>query len=248
MPRLHFLGTGSAHTTADRTTTMLAVEEQGSTIVIDCGGDVVHRLLSAGVTTDSIDALVVTHEHPDHVGGFPLLMEKLWLSGRQRSLHVYGIRSAVRQAARCWDVFDTSRWTGVPEIIWHEVDHKERAAVLDNDHVEITASPGVHGAPVVGLRVESRTTGKSMVYSCDTEPCESIARLSNRADVLVHEANGASPGHTSITQAAEVARDAGAGKLFLVHLPVEISTSELSAARRIFAELELAHDLDTVDF
>ncbi len=227
---------------------MLAVEERGSTIVVDCGGDVVQRLLSAGVEIGWIDALVVTHEHPDHVGGFPLLMEKLWLSGRRRPLPVYGIESAVRQAARCWDVFDTSRWTGVPEIIWHEVEYKERARVLTNDYVEIAASPGVHGAPVVGLRIESRETGQAVVYSCDTEPCESIARLANRANVLVHEANGASPGHTSVTQAAEIARDAGVGRLLLIHLPVEVSTSEIRAARRVFPRIELAEDLATLDF
>jgi ribonuclease Z len=114
MAVLHLLGTGSAFSDASRTTTMLALENQGGTLVVDCGGDVVQRLQLSGVPLESIEALIVTHEHADHVGGFPLLVEKLWLFGRREPLPVYGIEPALRQARRAWECFDTADWKGVP--------------------------------------------------------------------------------------------------------------------------------------
>jgi len=74
---------------------MLAVSDARSTLLVDCGGDVIERVLSAGLEVDSIAGLIVTHEHPDHVSGFPLLMEKLWLAGRRRPIPVYGIAPAL---------------------------------------------------------------------------------------------------------------------------------------------------------
>ncbi|MEX0747058.1 MAG: MBL fold metallo-hydrolase, partial [Rhodothermales bacterium] len=99
MARLHLLGTGAAVSDPHRTTTMLAFEEGRETLVVDCGGDVVQRLLAAGIDLDTIAALIVTHEHPDHVSGFPLFMEKIWLAGRRRPIDVYGIGPASSQAA-----------------------------------------------------------------------------------------------------------------------------------------------------
>ena len=227
---------------------MLAVTEGDSTIVIDCGGDVAQRLLAAGIGLDTIDGLIVTHEHPDHVAGFPLFIEKLWLAGRRRSLTIFGIPEAVRQARRCWEVFDTSEWKNVPDLIYVDVTHEERAEVFEDASFEVTASPGVHATPVVGLRVFSKRTGGVMAYSCDTEPCENIARLSNRADLLVHEANGKGRGHSSARQAAEIARDSGARRLILVHLPLEMSNGDMEVARRIFDRIEIGEDLTSYEF
>ncbi|HEX6912510.1 MAG TPA: MBL fold metallo-hydrolase, partial [Longimicrobium sp.] len=83
MPVVHLLGTGAGVSGPERTTTMLAFESGGHAVVVDCGGDAIQRLMAAGVDPAGIEALIVTHEHPDHVAGFPLFMEKIWLLGRR---------------------------------------------------------------------------------------------------------------------------------------------------------------------
>ena len=248
MATLHLLGTGSAHSTSDRTTTMLAVHDDERTMLVDCGGDVIQRVLASGLSVDSIEGMIVTHEHPDHVSGFPLFIEKLWLARRRHPIPVFGIRPAIDQARRCWEAFNTSMWTGVPDIEWVEVRYEENAPVLSDALWTITASPGVHGAPVVGLRIESKRSGGVVTYSCDTEPCDSITRLSTRSDVLVHEANGKGRGHTSSKQAAEIAAAAGARKLVLVHLPATVSSNDVDGATAIFEGTELGVDLARYDF
>lgn len=247
MPTIHLLGTGAARTDAHRTTTMLALTSGGRTLLIDCGGDVIQRTQAAGIDLASIDGLFITHEHPDHVGGFPVFVEKIWLCGRTRAIDLYGIAPALSQASRCFSTYDTSHWT-LPELRWHEVAHEEGALVLENDDWRITASPGVHGVPVVGLRMEHRPSGAVAVYSCDTEPTPSIERLAAGADLLIHEANGAMTGHSSNEQAAGVAARAGVNRLVLVHLPPGTRDEDLAAARSIFPDIRFGDELEQYEF
>ncbi len=240
---LYLLGTGAAVSDPHRTTTMLAVSDGTSTLAVDCGGDLVQRLLAAGLDLATLDGLVVTHEHPDHVSGFPLFMEKLWLTGRRRPIPVYGVEAALAQAQRLWEAFDTSGWDGVPAINWREVAGEPGAEVLSDETWRVTAAPVAHPVPTIGLRIE-HASGRVVAYSCDTAPCEHVVELGRGAGILVHEATGHTPGvHSSIEEAAETAAKAGAHRLVLVHLPPGLSDTDLEAGRRWHTELELGEEL-----
>lgn len=244
---LYLLGTGAAVSDAHRTTTMLAVATDGpsgrSTLAIDCGGDLVQRLMAAEIDLGTLDGLVVTHEHPDHVSGFPLFMEKIWLTGRKRPIPVFGVAAALSQARRVWEAFETSGWD-VPEIDWREVAHEPGAPVLDDEAWRVTAAPADHPVPTIGLRIEEKATGRVLAYSCDTAPSDAIAQLARGADVLVHEANGHQPGtHSSIEEAADVAAKANAGRLLLVHLPPGLTDDDLEAGRQRFPAVRLGEEL-----
>ncbi len=244
MAVLYTLGTGAAVSDPHRTTTMLAVENEHSLLVVDCGGDAVQRLMAAGVDMGKLAALVVTHEHADHVSGFPLFMEKIWLLGRRDPLPVYGIPAALSQARRMHDTFDTSGWTGYPNIEWREVAHEEGAPVLSDEGWEVSAAPGVHPVPVIGLRVRDVLGGGTVAYSCDTEPSEQITRLGTDAAIFVHEATGDGPGHTGALAAARAAAKADAQRLLLVHLPPEnkLNAETVQEARAVFADTEKAEE------
>lgn len=243
MPVVHLLGTGAGVSGPTRTTTMLAFESGGYSVVVDCGGDVIQRLMAAGVDPAGIEAFIVTHEHPDHVSGFALFIEKIWLLGRRHPIPVYGIRPALDQARRVWEAFDTGGWEGVPAIQEHEVRLEPGAPVLANDRWRITAAPGIHGVPVVGIRVEDARGPGVCTYSCDTAKSADIMELARGADLLVHEGTGTTlGGHTTYVQAAEVARDAGVRRMVLVHLPPGVTDGDLAEARTIFPEMGLGED------
>ena len=249
MAVVHLLGTGAGASGPERTTTMLAFESGGRTVVVDCGGDVIQRMLAAGVDPGGIDAFIVTHEHPDHVAGFPLFMEKIWLLGRRHPIPVYGIRPALDQARRVWDAFETGGWEGVPDIQEHEVRLEPGTPVLHDGRWRITAAPGIHGVPVVGIRVEDVVGGGVCTYSCDTAKSADITALARDADLLVHEGTGTTlGGHTTYVEAAEVAREAGARKLVLVHLPPGVTDGDLVEARTVFADVTLGEDGARHDF
>jgi ribonuclease Z len=239
---LYLLGTGGAVSDPHRTTTMLALSDGDSTLAVDCGGDLVQRMLAAGIDLDTLDGLIVTHEHPDHVSGFPLFMEKLWLTGRDRPIPIYGIAPALAQARTLWEAFDTSGWD-VPEIQWREVAHEPGADVVKSDAWHVTAAPVDHAVPTIGLRFE-HASGRVVAYSCDTAPTERVVELAREVGILVHEATGHQPGvHSSVEEAAEIAAKAAAHRLLLVHLPPGLSHEDLEAGRRWHSEMELGEEL-----
>jgi ribonuclease Z len=227
---------------------MLAFSDAGSTVVVDCGGDVIQRIQAAGLDPLSLDALILTHEHPDHVGGFPLFMEKFWLAGREEPVAVYGIEAALGQARRAFETYDTSGWTTMPPIEWHAFGLREDEPVFANDVWQITASPGFHSVPCIGLRVVHRASEAVCAYSCDTRPSEKIAALARGAQLLVHEATGEGFGHSSAAQAAEIARQAQAERLVLVHLPPGPHDESLAEAREVFAHTDIGEELGVYRF
>ena len=256
---VHFLGTGSALTSAERTTTMLAFEapngppaggsgdEAASAVfLVDCGGDAVQRILASGLAPADIDAVVLTHEHPDHIGGFPLLVEKLWLHGRRAPVPVYGLATTLAVARCLFEAFDTSQWKDLPALEWHAVADEPGAAVFERGPFRVTASPVDHPVPTIGLRVEAG--GAVVAYSCDTAPCGTVATLARGADLLVHEATGHLAGvHSSASDAARCAAAAGVRRLVLVHLPPCVSGEALAEAQALFPATTLADDGDGVE-
>jgi ribonuclease Z len=241
--KLHLLGTGGAATDGRRTATMLAVEAASQLVLIDCGGDAAQRLCAHHLDPVRLSALIVTHEHADHVGGFPLLMERLWLAGRREPLDVYGIEPALAQVERIHDAFDVSAWPGYPGVRFHPVPLVEGATVLTSATLHVTASPGYHSVPSVGLRLEDRHGRRTLAYSSDTAYEPAIVRLARGADVLVHEATDAPPYHSCVEDAARVAKEAGASALVLVHLPPGFDDAEGDRrARAAFGAVTIGHD------
>ena len=245
--KLHLLGTGAAVSDPHRTTTMLAVEQDDRLLLVDCGGDVIPRMVAMGLDPVKLDALIVTHEHADHVSGFPLLMERLWLMGRTAPLPVLGIAPAIAQVRRVHDAFDTSSWEGYPGFTTQEIALEEGAVVWSDEALHVTAAPGVHAVPTVGLRFESGG-GRVLTYSCDTRPSDAITRLADGAHVLVHEATGHGPAHSSASEAADIAVAAGTERLILVHVPPEhVRADDVRAAQQRFGPTEVGSERTTYD-
>ena len=246
MATVYLLGTGASLSDPERTATMLAVKNDNSMIIVDSGGDTMQRLQSSGLTFDDlakIEAFIITHEHADHVSGFPMFLQKLWLTGRTKALPVYGIKPAIDQLKALVDAmasFKTEAFATMFDLEWHEVPFEAHAIFLNNDNWHITGSPGIHGVPVMGLRFVDKQDGGVLGYSCDTEKSDVIRELVQDADLLVHEATGDFATHCSAQQAAEVARDANIkGKLLLVHLPPKeiLDNKQMEEAKAIFLKI-----------
>lgn len=237
MVTVHLLGTGASVSDPHRTTTMLAVESDGRFFLVDCGGDAVQRLRAAGLDAAAVEAVVLTHQHPDHISGFALLIEKLWLYGRRDPIPIYGPADALRVARANFDAYRTDSWSQLPEREYHAVAMRTAEPVFERGPFHVVASPVEHPVPTIGLRV---TVGDTVVaYSCDTAFCEAVVDLARDAHLLVHEANGTLPGiHSSAEEAAAVASAADVGRLVLVHLPPGTTEAGLVDARRAFPATE----------
>lgn len=92
--------------------------------------------------------------------------------------------------------------------------------------------------------------GLKVVYSGDTMPCENVLRISENADLLIHdgtflEEDVGSKAHADAKEAAKIAKKAGVKKLILTHISRRYTdTKELEEqAREIFADAHIAKDM-----
>jgi ribonuclease BN (tRNA processing enzyme) len=210
-------------------------------LVLDLGNGTLGAL-QRHIDPFDLDALLLTHLHPDHCADVASLVVYRRYHPRapyppsSRRLPVYGpIETADRLNAQCaasaveresedlTDVFD-----------FHVVSDELRTEVAG---CVVQARRTVHPCESYALRLEH--SGRSLVYSGDTGACQALIDLSRGADVLLCEAswphakpNGQTPPsgvHLSGREAGEHAAAAGVHRLLLTHVPVWYDAAELLA-------------------
>lgn len=250
MAKVIILGSSNAIPDAKHENTHLAVVGDAHTLLIDCVSNPVLRLPQAGIEFNRLTDMVLTHFHPDHVSGVPLLLMNMWLLGRKNLLNIYGLHHTLHRIENLMSFYEWENWPNFFPIAFHRLPDEELTPVLENDEFRVFASPVRHLIPTIGLRIELKHSGKTLAYSCDTEPCPQVVRLAEGADVLIHEATGMSVGHSSAGQAGGIAREAEVGSLYLIHYRTNgyDMTPALEEARQAFGgDVKLAEDFLTID-
>jgi phosphoribosyl 1,2-cyclic phosphate phosphodiesterase len=99
----------------------ILVETDERQIVIDCGPDFRQQMLREKIS--SIDAILVTHSHKDHLGGLDDVRAFNYIL--QRPADVYATRET-QKAIRCEFeyAFSTDKYPGVPEINLHTISNR----------------------------------------------------------------------------------------------------------------------------
>ena len=244
MLRLIVLGTAAAVHDAVHENTYMVVASARESILIDCAGNPIGRLQRAGVPIETLTTVIITHHHPDHIYGLPILLMDLWLLGRTRPLKIFSPASAIKAMQAIMGAHEWDQWPGLYPVEFIEIPLETGTLVLENEDFRITAAPGDHFVPVVGLRVTTRASGYSFMYTSDTAPIDSLKQLAHGAKMLLHETAGATLGHSSAVDAGRLAREAQVDKLVLIHYQVYTDPAELVAqARSEFSgPIEVAQD------
>jgi ribonuclease Z len=250
VPKVIILGSSNAVPSKDHENTHLVIIGDQRTILVDCVSTPVVRLEQAGVDFNDLTDIVITHFHPDHVSGVPLLLMDMWLMGRTKPINIYGLHYTMDRLEDLMGFYGWAEWPNFFPVGFYRLPEAEMSHVLDCPEFKIYSSPVHHMIPTIGLRVECKIPNKVFVYSCDTEPCEQTVRLANSVDILIHEAAGASFGHSSAEQAGEIATKAEVGKLYLIHYPTgRFAKGDIAAeARKTYkGEIIVATDFMTID-
>ena len=251
MSKVIILGTSNAIPSADHENTHMALLGAERTVLVDCVSNPILRLEKAGIDLDQISDIILTHFHPDHVSGVPLLLLDMWLAGRRKPLTLHGLDYTLDRLEDLMGFFGWKKWPGFFSVVFHRVPANELMPVLECADFRILCSPVKHLLPTIGLRIEFGGSRRVMAYSCDTEPCEQVVRLAAGADVLIHEAAGPAIGHTSPEQAGTTATQAEVARLLLIHYPTgKYARGDLVAeARKTFqGTVGLAQDFMELDF
>ena len=213
--RLTVLGACGAWPEAGQACSGYLVEHDGFRLLVDAGYAIAPRLLALA-TAREIDAVFISHGHPDHCADLnPLLRARALADDPAPPLPVYALPGAL-DAVLALD--RPGMLAGAYEL--HELTAGGR---FDVGPFEALTCALPHWEPNVGVRLAAG--GKALAYTGDSGPDPAIAGLARGADLLLAEATYIDkvPDHSraylsSASLAGGQAARAGAGHLALTHL------------------------------
>jgi ribonuclease Z len=217
---LQFFGTSGAIAAAEDGNVSFVVTAGKAAVMVDLSGNPVQNLLRGEIEPLGIDAVVLTHAHPDHLYALPSLIQSLWLMKRKRPLLLLANSHTAEKAKQLLDLFGLRDKPEGFELIWRiEAD----IPFALHGRIRATLFPVKHSVPTYGVRVESG--GRAVAYSADSAPSPRILQAARGCAALIHEASGTAgraeelnqAGHSTGSQAGDTADRAGAGTLFLCH-------------------------------
>lgn len=220
-----FLGTGTSQgvpmigcrckvcTSSDphdaRLRTSLMIEEGDSRIVIDSGPDFRQQMLRTAV--QSLDAIVFTHEHKDHIAGLDDVRAFNYL--QQRPMDVYATPQVQVALNREFHyIFNGDNYPGIPKINLHEI----HDAAFEVAGIRFIPIPVMHmRLPVLGFKVG----GFSYITDANYIP-DASKELIRNSDVLVINAlrNEKHISHFNLNEALEMIEELQPKQAYLTHI------------------------------
>jgi len=250
MTKLVILGTSTNVPDATHENTHMVLVGEKRMVLIDGPANPYTRLMHANLDVNRLTDVIVTHFHPDHAAGIPLMMMAYGLSGRKEPLRIFANGHCMNCLVNFLEAFSWKEWHDFPvELV--TIPEEELVPLIDSPEFCIYSSPVNHFIPAVGLRVEFPQSGKVLAYSGDTAPTSSLIGLAQDADVLLHEAAGASVGHSSAEQAGVLAAKTEVGQLNLIHYPVgdfDYQVLVREAKKAYSGPVVMAEDFDELTF
>lgn len=256
--KVHVLGAGTPTPTPDRFGSSFVVELENELVMFDCGPATTYKLVKAGLWPTNIDYLFFTHHHFDHDIDYPCFLLCRWDQsiGKENELRVFGptLTEAITEGvigdrgvfAHDWKarvLHPLSQQVFVnrggqlprrpPRVNARDVGP---GTVYTGNDWEVTATPAEHVQPYLdSLAYRIDTKDSSIVFTGDTQPCQSVTDLARGASTMFcmcwddqdhMDGDGEAPGQCGTKGAATMAEAAGVAQLVLIHMGPRISQAK----------------------
>ena len=220
--RITFLGSGTCVPSLVRNPCAFLMQTGSQNLLFDCGAGVMRRLLEIGVSIFEITHIFLSHFHPDHSGELAAFLFALKYPAphpRRRPLTLVAGRGLLAFFDRLEGVYGD--WIVLPPEHFRRIElDTAQADSYAFDKFTVTSMPVDHRPESLAYRVVD-SAGKSLVYSGDTDVCDSLATIAADADLMICES--AFPdgqkvkGHLTPSGAGRIAQAAGVKQLVLTH-------------------------------
>ena len=251
-PRLNvtILGSGTCVPSLERSSCSVLLEIDHKNMVIDMGPGTMRRLLRTEKAIGQISHIVLSHFHPDHSGELvPFLFASKYPvhTKRQTPLTIiagngfYGFFSGLRSVY--------GEWIDIGGDLLNIVELVNTARAEQSfDDFALESMPVKHRPESLAYRITA-PHGVSVVYSGDTDVCDSLVDIAKDADLFICESafpdDLKKEGHLTPSRAGEIATRSNVRKLVLTHFYPECETADIEEeCRKTYSgPLVLAQDL-----
>lgn len=207
------------------------VQSDKTSLVIDTGHEFRLQTLRAGI--EQLDAVLITHEHMDHMAGLDDL--RSICHHQQKSMPVYASGDAVEAIRQRFDyMFGVDKYPGAAAV-----DLREVTGRFSFKDIAITPLPVQHGrVEVFGFRLNN------LSYITDVKKIPAGTKeLIKGSEVLVLSGlrwRPQHPTHMTIPEAVEVAEELEIPQTYLVHMNSYVNHAETN--KRLPDHVQLAYD------
>ncbi|HUT23665.1 MAG TPA: MBL fold metallo-hydrolase [Sumerlaeia bacterium] len=217
----------------------ILVERAGRGILVDCSTDFRQQALLYGL--DRIDAVLMTHDHADHINGIDDL--RPLCAASDRPVPVYGDETVLETFRRrfryCFHPPQTGG--GVPNLDLRPI---EPAVPFLVDGLEVVPAPVKHGVlDILGFRL-----GPDLAYltDCSAVPDSSLALLRG-VKVLIVDALRPKPHptHFGLGQALEFSRRLRPEQTWFTHISCRLE--HFAANASLPSDAQLLHDGQVIE-
>ncbi|MGM0418205.1 MAG: MBL fold metallo-hydrolase [Thermodesulfobacteriota bacterium] len=242
------LGSGTAAPSLKRSQSSVWVRTDKLNMFLDTGSGCLKRLMEAGGDINDIDAVFLSHFHPDHSAELVSFLFSIKYGGlnKNKKLYIMG-GTGVKEF-----------FSGLKNVYGHWINNDNNLEIIEFDNscrgslkfgnIIIETFPVVHRPESLAVKLTNENK-KSFVYSGDMDLTENFEDFIKDCSILLIEA--AMPddrkvdGHLTPKLAAGYAKKGCAGKMILTHLYPECETKDfITEAGNIFkGEIKTAYDL-----
>lgn len=211
------------------------VRSPAATVVLDLGNGTLANV-QRHVALADLDAVVLSHDHPDHWLDLPILRNALRYYLEVEGLRVYGTAGVLDQASVVISELE-------PTLVWTTIDATTGELAIGDQRLSFSRTE--HPVETLAVRVEA--AGRTFVYTSDTGSGWSPGGFLDDVDLLLCEATIPAKYedvslHLTGGQAGALARSGGVGRLVLTHIApgVDAEAQRLAAADEFGGPVELA--------
>lgn len=246
--KLEFLGTGtsqgvpvvacncpvclSSNEKDKRLRASVLIEVNGIKLAVDAGPDFRQQMLRVGLRR--LDAILLTHEHTDHIFGLDDIRAFNWV--QHHPMDIYAEARVQESIRRIFNyVFSKSQYPGIPQMNLHLIDHTP----FFIDSVPVIPVRGYHHKlPVYGFRIGKLAYLTDMKTIEDNEK-EKLAHL----DVLIVNSLRIEKhvSHFNLEEALQLIHEVKPKKAFLTHISHMMGLHD-DVQRYLPANVFLAYD------
>lgn len=213
------------------------IELSDKTFVIDCGPDFRYQMLRAGAS--DLDAVILTHEHKDHIAGLDDIRPFNYLL--QKRIDIYAVPRVQDALKREFSyIFSGAPYPGLPQINLHTINNQPFQI---GGHTIIPIDVMHYKLPVKAYRIGDFTyiTDAKTISEQEKEKIKGTKVLVVNA--LQREAHIS---HFTLQEAVDFAQEVGAEMTYFTHISHNLGLHE-EVEKELPSNIRLAYDGLTIE-